>query len=151
MALRVWHKWSEQEVELIKALRSLPGLIKKRKACVDALELFFPGATSKIREIPISGKGDNSAEHKVHEMLDLRAQMREDICKQDIVIETIYHMLDILEPDEHVVINEMYFQNRQVFQIAGCLHVSERTVYRLRTTAIEKLLKNWQTVSNSLI
>lgn len=151
MALRVWHKWSEQEVELIKALRSLPGLIKKKAACIDALELFFPGSTSKIREIPISGKGENTTEHKVHEMLDLRAQMRADIEKQDTVIKSIYHLLDVLEPDEHTVINELYFQNKQVFQIAGNLHVSERTVYRLRTTAIEKLLKNWQTVSNSLI
>jgi RinA family phage transcriptional activator len=151
MTVRVWHKWSEQEVELIKALRSLPGLIKKRAACIDALELFFPGSTSKIREIPISGKGENSTEHKVHEMLDLRAQMRADIRKQDEVIERIYHLLDILEPEEHTVINEMYFQNKQVFQIAGNLHISERTVYRLRISAIKKLLKSWQSVSISLI
>lgn len=151
MTRGVWHSWTEKEVLLVKTLKSLPELIKKRNACQDLLNQIFPSTTSKIRDIPISGKGENTAEHKVHEILDIRAQMSGDIARQDKEIARIMGLLDPLEPDEHTVLNKMYFQGMFVFKIAQDMNYSERMIYKLRRSGLNKIEKSVQVCANTLI
>lgn len=141
MTRGVWHSWGEKEAEIVKTLRSLPELIRERNSYQELLNTILPSIASQIREIPISGQGENTTEHKVHKIIDIRIQMQDDIDRRDKEIYKIMHMIDGLAPDEQTVLNKMYFQNKRVYIIAQEMHFSEKTIYRLRSRGIAGLLK----------
>ena len=153
MTIKTSNKWGEVEQDVIKTLRSYRTRIAKLNASRAVVNMAFPSAPIANYDVigGTPGKGTNTAEIGVHNFLDMRGQMWNDIAKQEEVIRAIYDWMNTLPPDEYTVINRRYVlnQNMQKIEFETCWSV--RSCWRLHYHGLKHLSESWHTLAHKLL
>jgi DNA-directed RNA polymerase specialized sigma24 family protein len=143
MRIGVSNSWTDAENEIADKLRSYRPLVAKYKACLALYNDLFPSTTTHLKEVPITGSGENMGETKVIRVVDLRLQMRKDLERQLAEINKIKAMLDVLDPEEQAILTRLYFLGQRIQKISLEMYRSESSCWKLRRRALKKLVKAW--------
>ena len=145
------NRWSDDEQEVIMMLRSYRPRIAKLRASIEVKELVLPSSTSRYGEGGPCGSGDNSAERKVHAIVDLRLQMQGDIENQRFQIDLIDEWMKSLPPDEYTVIMRRYVLAQNMEKISMETHWSVRNCWRHHYHGLQRLVNSWHTMAHNFM
>ena len=149
MAIGVSNALTEETGKVVTLLKSYRPRLAKYKAAEQVLELAFPSAVCKLDTIGGSnGKGTNNTETKIHNFLDMRQRMINDINQQEKELNEIYCWINSLPPDEGAVIARRYILSQNMEEIMRVTNWSRRTCWRLHDSGIRRLLKSWHTLAH---
>lgn len=88
-----------------------------------------------------SGGSDyNTTEDKMFNYLAKSVALEKQLKINKFTYSTITRAFEILEKNEKIAIEELYFKNTNIVKLSDMLHYEERQVYRIINIAIYKML-----------
>lgn len=141
---RVSNELEDKRQEILQSLRHYRSMVANYQACKELYDSLFPSATQMLTDMPKAPTEEYEPARYADRRLDLRARMERSLVEQQEEADRIFSFLNVLQPEESLVLIRRYMIGESMEQVAAKVNYSIRWCWIYHERAITHIAERNQ-------